>query len=94
MWQPVFSPFLVCGWLKAKSYPYGHGKIEFISAGLEGAMIIVAGLFVIGKAIYNFVNLQQIHNLKIVLVLSAITGVVIISWVMSCKNGKKNSILF
>lgn len=33
-----------------KDHPYGHGKIEFFSAGFEGALIIVAavGIFVTG----------------------------------------------
>ena len=28
-------------------HPYGHGKIEFISAAVEGVMIVVAGVFII-----------------------------------------------
>ncbi|MEI8182671.1 MAG: cation transporter [Desulfomonile sp.] len=33
-----------------ESHPYGHGKIEYFSAGFEGALIIVAavGIFVVG----------------------------------------------
>ena len=37
-----------------KKHPYGHGKIEFLSASIEGAMIIAAGLVIIIKSIYNF----------------------------------------
>jgi cation diffusion facilitator family transporter len=33
------------------SHPYGHGKIEFLSAGIEGGMILVAGLVGLVKAV-------------------------------------------
>ncbi|HQY89481.1 MAG TPA: cation diffusion facilitator family transporter, partial [Tepidisphaeraceae bacterium] len=29
-----------------REHPYGHGKIEFLSAGLEGAMIFIAALVI------------------------------------------------
>ena len=35
-------------WLAAKprdrEHPYGHGKVEFISAGIEGGLVVLAGL--------------------------------------------------
>jgi cation diffusion facilitator family transporter len=30
-----------------ENHPYGHGKIEFFSAGIEGILIVIAGLFII-----------------------------------------------
>jgi len=30
-------------------HPYGHGKIEFFSAGLEGSMILLAAVLIAGK---------------------------------------------
>jgi cation diffusion facilitator family transporter len=30
-------------------HPYGHGKIEFFSAGLEGSMILLAAVLIVGK---------------------------------------------
>ncbi|HRE12169.1 MAG TPA: cation transporter, partial [Ignavibacteria bacterium] len=33
-----------------KEHPYGHGKIEFFSAGFEGAMIIIAAISIIAYA--------------------------------------------
>ncbi len=53
----VASAFVLASvWLSAKppdkSHPYGHGKIEFFSAGFEGALIIIAafGVFRMGIA--------------------------------------------
>lgn len=57
-----------------RNHPYGHGKIEYLSAGFEGALIVVAGLSIIGKAAYNFLHPQVIHQLDIGLILTAVTG--------------------
>jgi cation diffusion facilitator family transporter len=35
------------------NHPYGHGKIEFFSAGVEGTLIILAGVFICYQSIYN-----------------------------------------
>ena len=57
-----------------QNHPYGHGKVEYLSAGFEGALIVVAGLSIIGKAAYNFFHPQIIHQLDIGLILTAVTG--------------------
>lgn len=37
-------------------HPYGHGKIEFISAGFEGGLIVAAGLVIAFKAVQTLVT--------------------------------------
>ena len=32
-----------------RDHPYGHGKAEFLSAAVEGALIIVAALLILGS---------------------------------------------
>jgi cation diffusion facilitator family transporter len=39
-----------------ESHPYGHGKIEFVSAGFEGGMILLAALLGAAKAIDALVH--------------------------------------
>jgi cation diffusion facilitator family transporter len=34
-----------------KEHPYGHGKIEFMSAGFEGGMILLAAMVIVVRAI-------------------------------------------
>lgn len=46
-----------------RNHPYGHGKVEFISAGVEGALIIVAGFVVIYEAINNLKHPHELHQL-------------------------------
>jgi cation diffusion facilitator family transporter len=39
-----------------ESHPYGHGKIEFLSAGIEGGMILVAGIVSLVKGIESLLH--------------------------------------
>jgi len=59
-----------------ESHPYGHGKIEFFSAGFEGALIMVAavGIFVSGMA--HLIDPREIHNLGSGLLLLLVTALV------------------
>ena len=34
-----------------RNHPYGHGKVEFLSAGIEGGMILVAAVVIAVKAV-------------------------------------------
>ncbi len=58
-----------------QNHPYGHGKIEFLSSGFEGAMILSAGLVVIWQAILSFFEPRVLTNLNVGLVLVGITAV-------------------
>jgi cation diffusion facilitator family transporter len=42
-----------------KEHPYGFGKIEFFSAGLEGAMILLAAVVIIGKVALSWYGGQK-----------------------------------
>src|SRR5688572_20803045 len=44
-------------------HPYGHGKIEFMSAGFEGGMILLAAILIIARAVETIVGGAQIHAL-------------------------------
>ena len=39
-----------------EDHPYGHGKIEFLSASFEGGLIVLAGLVILYKAVANLVT--------------------------------------
>lgn len=45
-------------------HPYGHGKVEFMSAGFEGGLIVVAALVIAAKAVdalfFHPIELEQI----------------------------------
>lgn len=58
------------------NHPYGHGKIEFIAATLEGSLILIAGSVIIFKSIYNLFEPHTLQQLDIGIMLTAATGVV------------------
>lgn len=47
------------------SHPYGHGNIEFFSAGIEGFLIIVAAVFIIYESILSIINGPELRQLGI-----------------------------
>jgi cation diffusion facilitator family transporter len=59
---------------KDDGHPYGHGKIEFISAGFEGGLILLAGIIIIVKSIVNWIHPIEIHSLDAGAILAAIAG--------------------
>src|SRR5205085_3393668 len=63
-----------------KEHPYGHGKIEFLSAHFEGGMIGLAAIAIAIKAIEMFFHPQLVEQLGLGIVLIAaamlINGVV------------------
>lgn len=75
---------------KDENHPYGHGKIEFFSAGFEGAMILVAGISIIVKATFSLMAQKQLEHLGPGLLITGASG--IINFVMGnvlVKYGKK-----
>lgn len=77
-----------------EDHPYGHGKIEFISASIEGSLIFAAGTVMIVKSIYNLFKPIEISSLDIGLLLVVISGIVNFGLGhFAQKSGKKNSSL-
>lgn len=59
-----------------KSHPYGHGKIEFFSAGVEGLLIIIAAIFIIYNAVYDLIFGINLSQLDIGIIVITAAGVV------------------
>jgi cation diffusion facilitator family transporter len=75
-------------------HPYGHGKVEFISAAIEGSFIIIAGSFVIYEAIINLIKPHQLNSLDNGIILISITAVInYFTGVVCLGIGKKNNSL-
>ena len=55
---------------------YGHSKISFFSAGFEGAMIILAALFIIYESIHKWITGLQLETLGAGAALSVVASVV------------------
>lgn len=58
------------------NHPYGHGKVEFLSAAFEGALILLTGVVIIIKSIYNFIYPQELDALPTGILLTAGSGLI------------------
>ena len=61
---------------KDENHPYGHGKVEFFSAFVEGTLIGIAGLIIIFKSSYDLLVPREIFQLLDGAVIIAVTGLV------------------
>ena len=75
---------------KDEAHPFGHGKVELISASLEGILILIAGLMIIYEGVRRLFHPALVEKLDIGIVIIALAGVV--NWVMgwySVRLGKR-----
>ncbi|MBL7943401.1 MAG: cation transporter, partial [Flavobacteriales bacterium] len=59
-----------------RNHPYGHGKIEFVSAGFEGALISLAGVVIIVEGIRNLWYPHELRQLDLGIALVLLSAVV------------------
>ena len=59
-----------------ENHPYGHGKIESFSAGLEGGLIIIAAVVILIEAVPSFFYPQPPRNLGLGLYILGGAGIV------------------
>ena len=81
---------------KPKDYdnPYVHGKVEFISAAIEGTLITVAGFVIIYEGINNLLHPHTVKQLDSGIILVAATAVInYVAGFFCIKTGKKNNSL-
>jgi len=57
-----------------ESHLYGHGNIEFFSAGIEGVLIFLAAIIIIYQAVTDLVRGPELESLNIGVMIIAVTG--------------------
>lgn len=64
------------------NHPYGHGKIELISATFEGILILVAGLIIVYESLINLLHPHTVKQLDIGILIIASTAVInyVLGW--------------
>ncbi len=79
---------------KDVNHPYGHGKIEFFSAGFEGALIMLAGGYILFFSIQRLFHPVPIENLPLGMLLTGITvaGNGVLSYVLQREGKRTGSI--
>lgn len=74
-----------------KNHPYGHGKVEFISAFIEGGLITIAGIIIIYEAVENLRNNTEIIQIDFGIYLVAFTALInYLLGYFAIKKGRKN----
>ena len=74
-----------------EDHPYGHGKIEFLSAGFEGGMILLAGVAMMIKGISAFFTLEKIDHADIGAYFSGIAGLINLFLALYLKSQSKKT---
>jgi cation diffusion facilitator family transporter len=59
-----------------KNHPFGHGKVEYVSAAIEGSLIFFAGVIIIYEAVKKLLLPEPIHSLDVGILLTAVTGII------------------
>lgn len=76
---------------KDENHPYGHGKVEFFSAFVEGVLICLAGLIIIFKSAHDLIYPYKIGRLYEGAFIIGITGIVnALVGRFLVKTGRKN----
>jgi len=76
------------------NHPYGHGKAEFLSAAVEGTLILSAGAIIIYKAVQHLIYPGPINSIDKGMILVGITGLVnLCVGFLGFRYGKRNQSL-
>ncbi|HBV16971.1 cation diffusion facilitator family transporter [Chryseobacterium carnipullorum] len=79
---------------KDEDHPYGHGKVEFVTSGIEGALIAIAGIMIIYEGVNSLVVGKTLAKIDLGIWIIAATAVVnyLLGYV-SIKRGKAENSL-
>lgn len=86
-------------WLSLKpadaNHLYGHEKISFFSAGFEGAMIIIAALYIYYESIHKIIYGVELQNigLGLIFIIAAVLTNFILGFYLIRKGSKYKSII-
>ncbi|RYD57974.1 MAG: cation transporter [Sphingobacteriales bacterium] len=76
------------------NHPYGHGKIEFVSAAIEGSLIFIAGLMIMYQAAFALIFPKPIHKLDVGIYITGATGIInFLVGIYAIRQGNKHKSL-
>jgi cation diffusion facilitator family transporter len=80
---------------KDENHPYGHGKVEFVTSGIEGSLIIFAGIIIIVEAIDSLLHTNALKKLDYGIFIVLATAIVnyLMGYISIQKGKKENSIV-
>lgn len=80
---------------KDRDHPYGHGKVEFVTSGIEGALIIFAGVIIIVQSINSLLNSNVPQKLDWGMLIVAFTAIInyLLGYISYKKGVAENSLV-
>lgn len=72
----VYYGFLLHSKPADKEHLYGHERVEFLSVGIEGAVITIAGITIIYESIHNYLTGYNLVKLETGILLIGAAGVI------------------
>ena len=64
----------VAAWPPDEEHAYGHTKAEYFSVAIEGTLILIAALVIVGAAIERLFNSQPLQQLNLGLIVSLVAA--------------------
>ncbi|WEK69074.1 MAG: cation diffusion facilitator family transporter [Candidatus Chryseobacterium colombiense] len=79
---------------KDEDHPYGHGKVEFVTSGIEGALIAIAGVIIIYEGVNSLIVGKVLNKLDWGIFIIAATAIInYLLGYISIKKGKRENSL-
>ena len=90
----LYSLYL-CNKPRDADHPYGHGKVEFVTSAVEGALIAIAGVLIIIEAVSSFINVITLNRLDWGITIIAFTALMnyIMGYISEQKGKRQNSLV-
>lgn len=77
-----------------KDHPYGHGKAEFLSAAIEGTMILIAGVLIIYNGVQQLLDPVPLQKIDLGIWLVAATAAInYLTGAVCLRIGRRNNSL-
>lgn len=76
-------------------HPYGHGKAEFVTAGIEGVLIGFAGILIIIESVYSLIRGNVLTQFDWGIAIVATTALInyVLGYISFRKGKKENSLV-
>ena len=80
---------------KDEDHPYGHGKVEFVTSGIEGALIAIAGIMIIYEGINSLIMGKTLSKIDLGIWIIAATAVInyLLGYISIKKGQAENSLV-
>lgn len=80
---------------KDEDHPYGHGKVEFVTSGIEGALIAIAGIMIIYEGVHSLIVGKTLDKLDLGIWIITATAIVnyLLGYISIKKGQAENSLV-